>query len=88
MLWATSARWLAASVVMACRVTPGSSLAGSMEDAPHNLDVLRIAQLGERNVVDAVGRAVKLVWTIRRSMSQTTSSGGFSSASRYSRSWS
>jgi hypothetical protein len=32
--------------------------------------------------------AVKLVWTMIRSRSQTTSSGGFSSASRYCRSWS
>ena len=56
---------------------------GLGEELAEDVQVGRLGQPGEVEGVDfRLAVPVKFVWTSKRSMSQTTSSGGFSRASR------
>ena len=59
------------------------SLSGWLNDALATVKALRLEQVVEGDAIGLMGRLVKLVWTMMSSMSQTTSSGGFSRDSRY-----
>ena len=80
---ASSANRRAASTVIFSLVMPGRRASGSVKTLAEDVEVGRVGQPGQ---VEARGLRlavpVKLVWTSKRSMSQTTSSGGFSRASR------
>ena len=73
----------AASTVIASRVMPGLSAAGIGEDASENVEVGGVARPSRSKAWICLTVPVKFVWISKRSMSQTTSSGGFSRASRY-----
>ena len=85
--WASSAKVAAARSVSACRVSPGRSRSGS--DIAH-LSLSRLPASARSSSVNSWVRLTLLVQLVRmrnRAMSETMSSGGFSSASAYCRSW-
>ena len=85
---ASEAKAAAARSVSACRLSPGRSRSGS--DIAH-LSLSRTAASARSSSVNSWVSLTLLVQLVRmrnRAMSETTSSGGFSSASAYWRSWS
>ncbi len=83
---AISASCRAASVVIGLVVTPGLSFSGSKKTLRRMARFSGLARSARAISYFTVGVLVKFVRMTIRSMSQTTSSGGFSSASRYVRS--
>ena len=84
--WATVAKDSAACSVSDCRVSPGRSRAGS-ENAHLSLSrVAASARSSRSKLWVRLTLFVQLVRMRNRSMSETISSGGFSSASAYCRS--
>ena len=86
--WASLAKVPAARSVSACRLSPGRSRSGS--DIAH-LSLSRTAASARSSSVNSWVSLTLLVQWVRmrkRAMSETMSSGGFSSASAYWRSWS
>ena len=84
---ANDAKVSAARSVSACRVSPGRSRSGS--ESAH-LSLLRLAAFvrsSSSNSWTTLTLLVQLVWMRNRAMSETISSGGFSSASAYCLSW-
>ena len=83
---ASTANVAAARSVSACRLSPGRSRSGS--DIAH-LSLSRMAASARSSSVNSWVRLTEFVQLVRmrnRAMSETISSGGFSSASAYCRS--
>ena len=84
---ASSAKVAAARSVTVCRVSPGRNRSGS--DIAH-LSLSRVAPSARSSSASSyvtLTLFVQLVRTRNRTMSETISSGGFSSASAYCRNW-
>ena len=85
--WATEANDAATRSVSDCRVSPGRRRSGS-ENAHFSLSrVAASARSSSSNSCVRLTLFVQLVRIRNRTMSDTISSGGFSSASAYCRSW-
>ena len=86
--WATDANEAATRSVSDCRVSPGRRRSGS-ENAHFSLSrVAASAKSSSSNSCVRLTLFVQLVRIRNRAMSDTMSSGGFSSARAYCRSWS
>ena len=79
-------RWAASTVIFSL-VMPGRSELGSVKSLRRTSRLAGSARPARSKTCTCLAVPVKFVWTSKRSMSQTTSSGGFSRASRYSSSW-
>ena len=86
--WATDANDAATRSVSDCRVSPGRSRSGSENAHFSRSRVDASARSSSSNSCVRLTLFVQLVRIRNRTMSETISSGGFSSASEYCRSWS